>query len=355
MNQDDSSKKDENEISVNELISIFKSGLRYILSKWILLFLFALIGSVLGVLYSISQKPSYTAVCTFVLEDSKSGSLGQFAGLASLAGLNMGGSGGGVFEGDNILELYKSRLMIEKTLLSAVVINNKQGLLIERYIDQNRLRKKWSDDPQLANIHFNGNSDTFNRQQDSIVTALTEQINTNVLTVTKPDKKLNIIRVEVVTKDELFSKYFTENLVQNVNDFYQKTTTKKSMQNVQILQHQVDSIKNRLNADIHGVASAVDAAPNANPLLSTLRENSQKKQVDVQSNAAIYGEMEKNLELSKMTLMDQMPLIQIIDKPILPLAVKRFTKVKGIVIGAIIGLFFGIGFVFFKRKKASLR
>jgi hypothetical protein len=352
MNQDDSRKiNNDGEISFEDLKVKIKSAIRYIKSKWRTILIVSILGALLGLGYSILKKPIYTAVCTFVLEDSKSGGgLEQYAGLASLAGINVGGSsGGGIFQGDNILELYKSRSMIEQSLLSNGNFDGKKQLLIDRYIDSYHLRNKWKDDSQLSHLNFNGKPDNFSRSQDSIITDLVELFDESTLNVNKLDKKLNIIKVEVATKDELFSKFFTEKLVQNVNDFYVQTKTKKELQNVQILQHQADSVKLMLNYSIHGVASAIEADPNANPLMFTLKETSQKRQVDVQANTAIYSEIVKNLELAKISLRQETPLIQVIDKPVLPLHKNKVGKIKGILVGMILGFIFALVFLVTKR------
>jgi uncharacterized protein involved in exopolysaccharide biosynthesis len=327
------------EISIADLINKVKEITKYLKSKWVTIFSFSLLGALLGLGYSILKKPTYTAVCTFVLEDSKSGGgLGQYAGLASLAGINIGGGGGGIFEGDNIIELYKSRTMIERALLSESTFNGKNRLLINAFIDiyrlQNNSNKKINE--------FNGNVDSFSRDQDSIINIAVLVINKKILTVTKPDKKLNIIKVEVETENEYFSKTLLEKLVQKVNEFYVQTKIKKASGNVQILQHQADSIRDILDLSIYGVANSIDASPNANPQLLTLKVASQKKQIDVQANTAIYSEIIKNLELSKVSLMQETPLIQIIDKPILPLKINFLSKLYGIAFGILMFFFLSI-------------
>lgn len=359
MNQGNQERSGNNseELSLVEVLAKLKSTIGYIRNKWVNIFIASLVGGLLGLGYSIFNKPTYTAVCTFVLEDAKSGgALGQYAGIASLAGIDIGGGGGsgGIFQGDNIIELYKSRKMIENALLSSAQFDQKNELLVDRYLDYNNLRKRWKIDDKLKNLNFKGNPDNFNRKQDSIITVLAELFNKKILDVTKPDKKLNIIKVEVVTEDELFSKYFTEKLVQNVNDFYIRTKTKKAYQNVQILQHQADSVKNILNSSINGVASANDAAPNANPQMSTLRVVSQKRQVDVQANTAIYSEVVKNLEIEKIALRQEMPLIQVIDKPVLPLKKTVTGKLKSIIIGAVILGFFVTAWLVVSKVLKSL-
>ncbi|HEY8784745.1 MAG TPA: Wzz/FepE/Etk N-terminal domain-containing protein [Mucilaginibacter sp.] len=358
MSQEEQGKKINNtdEISVRDIVLKVRSGIRYLRSKWLIILVAGLLGGLLGLAYSIFKKPQYTAVCTFVLDEgSKGGGLGQYAGLASLAGIDISsGSGGGIFQGDNILELYKSRLMIEKALLSEAAFNGKNELLIDRYANYNKLRTRWKEKDHIDSITFTGDPDNFDRKQDSIITDIVATFNKKVLSVTKPDKKLSIIDVEVTTGDELFAKEFNNQLVQTVNNFYAQTKTKKTSQNVQILQHQADSVKAVLNSSISGVASAIDAAPNANPSLLSLRVPSQRKQVDVQASTAIYAEIVKNLEISKISLRQEMPLIQVIDKPVLPLGVNKAGKISSIIAGAALFSFLICFFLIIRKLLSSV-
>ncbi|MGI4729358.1 MAG: hypothetical protein ACRYGB_12355, partial [Janthinobacterium lividum] len=137
---------EHNDISLKDIVIRINSGWNYFKSKWKLIFISATIGGSTGLIYSHFKKPIYVATSTFVLEDNKTNGLGQYSGLASLAGIDVGGSNG-IFQGDNLLELYKSRVMIQKTLLTPVNINGKSQLLIDRYINFNHLRDKWKTIP----------------------------------------------------------------------------------------------------------------------------------------------------------------------------------------------------------------
>jgi uncharacterized protein involved in exopolysaccharide biosynthesis len=357
MNNEDNQEKTtvSNEISVKDIFTAISNALTYLKSRWIVLLAVSIIGACAGFAYAGYKKPVYSAICTFVLDDgSKGGSLGQYAGLASLAGLGVGGSGD-LFQGDNIIELYKSRLMIEKTLLSRANFDGKNELLIDRYIAFNKLRAKWRKKDNIDSITFNDAPEKFNRHQDSIITDIVDIFNKSYLTVNKPDKKLSIIEVGFNSKDELFAKEFTNKLVVTVNDFFVATKTKKSYQNVQVLQHQADSVKQILNSSISGVASATDASPNANPMLQSLRVPSQKRQVDVQASSAVYGEIVKNLELAKINLREEKPLIQIIDSPVLPLPLYKLGKIKAIIIGFALGFCFIACWLLFTRFLLSFK
>lgn len=344
---------DSEEISLKALILSIREWWNYLLSRWLIITAFGLVGGVLGFTYAHFKKPVYTATTTFVLEDEKGESgLGNLAGLASIAGVDLGGSGGGIFQGDNILSLYKSRAMIEKTLLTEVNLDGKKQLLIDLYIDFNQLRKAWAKNPGLKAIQFNTQvpspqSQTQNiRLRDSIIGIIVADINANFLNVSKPDKELSIINAEVKAKDEVFAKIFNDEIVKNVNNFYIQTKTKKSLDNISILKQKTDSVRAVMNGAIYSAAVVADATPNLNPTRQIQRlAPVQKAQFSAETNKAILSTLVQNLEMSKMNLMKEAPLIQVIDRPIYPLKKDGFGKVKGILLGGILAGFLTVIFL----------
>lgn len=336
-------KEETEELSLKDLISKISDLFRYILSKWVLVMIFVALGGALGFAYAWFKKPDYTAVTTFVLqENDKASGLGQYAGLASMAGIDLGGGGGGIFQGDNILELYKSRTMIEKTLLTEIEYNGKKELLVDLYISFNGLREKWAKKAELKSIHFNNQnfkSGAFNftRLQDSVLGVIVNDINKNNLSVVKPDKKLNIIQAEVKAKNEIFAKAFNEQIVKNVSDFYIQTKTSKSIENVAILQQKTDSVRAVMNGAIYTAAAVTDATPNLNITRQVQRiAPVQRSQFSMEINKTILGELVKNLELSKISLRKETPLIQVIDHPVFPLSTNKLGKISTSIMGGFI-------------------
>ena len=330
------------EISLKELIEKGREWYQYLLSKWKVIVLAGIIGAALGLTYSFVKKPIYTATLSFALEDEKGGGgLGGALGLASSFGLDLGGSGGGVFTASNLTELFKSRSMVEQTLLSPVIVDGKTISLAEMYIQNKEWRNNWKEKPALAKLEFapNANREQFTRVQDSILGAIYKDLSKSALSVGQRDKKIAIISIDVSSTNELFAKYFCEALAKEVSDFYIDTKSKKSRENMLILERQTDSIRRELNGAITGVAVANDNTFALNPAMNVRRAPSARRQVDVQANTAILTELVKQTELAKVTLRKDTPLIQIIDKPILPLAKERFGKAKGILIGGFVGGF----------------
>jgi hypothetical protein len=336
--------KAKDEVSLAELIEKVKEWYAFMLSKWKTILLAGVIGALLGLTYSFIKKPIYTAGLSFALESNKPGAgLSGALGLASSLGFDLGGSGGG-----------KSRKMVEKTLLMPVSSNGKTISLAEMYIQNEKWRKKWGSKPKLVGVQFfpNANRKNFSRSQDSIFGVIYDDLSKYGLQVGQKDKKVDIISIEVSSTNELFAKYFTEALAQQVGDFYIETKSKKARNNMAILERQTDSIRGELNNAIAGVAIANDNTFGLNPSLNVRRVPSARRQVDVQANSAILTELVKQTELAKVTLRKETPLIQVIDRPILPLKKVKVGKLTGLVLG---GVLFGFLTVLFLTLKNILK
>ncbi|MNL19859.1 hypothetical protein D3C87_1410830 [compost metagenome] len=224
------------------------------------------------------------------------------------------------------------------------------------YIQNNNWRDTWSESKEISKMQFlpNSNRKAFTRAQDSILGKMYKNLSASGLTVEQKDKKNAIINVDVSSTNELFSKYFCEALAKQVGMFYIETKSKKARLNMAILQRQVDSIRGELNGAIIGVAVANDNTFNLNPALNVRRTPSARRQVDVQANTAILTELVKQSELAKVTLRKETPLIQVIDRPILPLPKERFGKAKGLLLGGFLGAFLCIIVIAIRRLFNSI-
>jgi hypothetical protein len=225
-------------------------------------------------------------------------------------------------------------------------------LIIERFIKAENLEKKW------ASVGFNIknlSSNNSSRVQDSLIKDLVKLIKKEYLLVDKPSRKTTILEIGFDHKDEVLAKIFNENLVKIVNEFYQKTKTLKTGSNLNILQRQSDSVKIVLDSSIMILAETDQNIPNPNPLSKVNLVPYQKAMIDLQVNSAIYQELLKQLELAKVTHRNNMPLIQVIDKPSYPLENSRWKLFKTLIYGLIFGFSFSVFSLSLKRTLESLK
>jgi uncharacterized protein involved in exopolysaccharide biosynthesis len=351
VDQNNTEQFDNDEISLKELVLKIKEWYQFLLTKWRLIILAGIIGGLIGFTYAYFQKPTYKAVLTFAMEEEKSGGggLGGALGLASQFGIDLGSSGGGAFSGANLIELMKSRKLVEKTLLSPIEVDGKAQSLVEYYLAFNEIKKDWDEKPLLKNVSFPIDADRtkFTLQQDSILKNLAAGLIKTDLVISQKDKKVSILSIEMNSTNEQFAKVFCETIAKETSEYYVEIKSKKSKMNVDILQHQADSIRAELNSAITGVAAAADNVFNLNSAMNVRRTPSARRQVDVQANTAILTQLVGNLELAKVTLRKETPLLQIIDRPSFPLEKEKVGKLKSLVLGGFLAGFLTVLYLVF--------
>jgi uncharacterized protein involved in exopolysaccharide biosynthesis len=131
-------------IKYAELKAVIQRFLNYFISQYKIILLITIITSIIGLIYGKLQPSTYKATSTFILEDKSGKGGGGLSGLASQFGIDVGGltgGGAGLFDGDNILEIIKSRAIIEKVLLTKMEepASSKGQTIADYYIQINDL------------------------------------------------------------------------------------------------------------------------------------------------------------------------------------------------------------------------
>ncbi len=337
---------DSKTVQSSELTKNLVHWIQYIISKWKVLALFAMIGVGLGIYYFNTHKGSYTAEYSFIVA-GPGVAAGGYSGIASQLGLDVGGGSGSLFDENNIITFFKSRSILEKVLYSN--FRNTNELIIDEYVRLNGLRDKWKKS-EHGDIKFNVDKSKRSIKEDSVVNGICRNIVKGNLIIEKPDRKSDVIYASFIGDNQVFCKVFIDELVSQVSLFYKENKNANDLRNVEILQRQVDSVKSSLNASIKGVAVAIDNTPNANPSQQVVRVESQRKVIDAETNKALLAELTKNLQLTRLAMQRQPMLLQIVDYPVLPLELKRTGLLKTIVLGG--GIFFVIGIVLVVLSKA---
>ncbi|MDQ2862336.1 MAG: Wzz/FepE/Etk N-terminal domain-containing protein, partial [Bacteroidota bacterium] len=337
---------------IERLNSVFKVLLR----NWLLLLIIGFLGGLGGIIYALYHKPEYKSHLTFALDDDSNGSsVGNLLGLASQFGFNIGSSKD-IFSGDNILEIMKSRRMIENVFLSIDTFHNKPYTLIEYYLE---LNEKFKGVPAERQIHFPVGQAriALSYRQDSLLYKVYQSFSDNNILAQRPDRKLSIYEINVTSPDERFTKDFTDRLLSATNEFYVELRTKKAKQTLDVLEQRVAAMKGNLNSSITNKAAIQDI--NVNPAFSEAQVPVQKQQANIQVYGEAYAEMFKNLELARFQYLNEIPLMQIIDAANYPMQKITLGKLKMAILFAILaellGLFIvGLANLFGKKNKNSL-
>jgi len=332
--------------------------LQRIIRRW---WLFAIIGAVAaagGFIYAFFQKPVYESYLSFALDEGGSeGGGGEALNLAAQFGISLGGGGGDIFTGDNILEIMQSRRLVEGVLLSVDTFNNRPMTLIEFYLQQgNKADEKKTAD----SIHFypGENPGQFSYGKKDLLYQTYLDFRYYHIIARRPDKRLNIYELMVSSEDEKFSKIFTDKLIDVTNRFYTELRSKKSRETLVILEKRVPEMKVKLDQTIANKAAARDA--NLNPAFAIADVPLQKAESNTQVYGAAYAEMFKNLELARFQYLRSIPLMQIIDPADYPMKKTKPGKIKTAIVFAVIVsfiavcIFVAINIFRLKRRTLSL-
>jgi len=325
----------QEEVSLKDIVKRLQQIIKFLLSKWLVIVIFGIIGGVFGIIYAYNTKPKYSASINFVLSNTSS-SGGGLMGLANQFGINLGNENINAFSGDNIITLMKSRRMVQKALFGKTKKDNES--LINIFVKHNEINKGWENKERTKNAFpFPEDENNMTMVQDSLARNIYTSIINGVLEVSQPDKSQSIYSVTSTSKNELFSFYLTKYLVDSTSAFYINTKISTARQNLDMLQHEADSLQNILGGAITSASAQTDLTFNLNPAYQVKRSGSLQSQASATALGQAYGQVLQNLELAKITLQKETPLYQIIDEPTLPLEVKKPGKLTSLIIGGFIG------------------
>lgn len=316
------------EATLKDVIISIRDYTRELKKKFILISTVLIISIILGLVYSSIQKDKFEAVLSFIVEgQSDASNLSSLSGMASQFGLDLGGGSSSTsFSQQNVIELLKSRKIIESTLSKSCIVNNKEDILLNHYISTNTMMKG------REIVSFSSKS------KDSITNIIWRQITDSKLDISYQNDEANILNLTYNSTNSEFAKNFTELLVEEMSQMYSHYQTEKTRKSLKNLELRSDSIFRELKNSERNLARVKDR--NLRVINASGRLDEIQYMREVQVLNAIYLELIKNSELVKINLLNETPIIQLIDVPVLPLEYSnRSSKLFWVFSFSFLGLF----------------
>ncbi len=362
--------EEEDIVSLEDLIKYAKIYWQYIWRfKWIVVAV-GIVGGIIGVAYAALKTVRYTAHYSFSVNSGSSSGSSGIGSLASLMGISVGGSGE-LFSGDNVLEIIRSRELVDRTLLSATEYQGDSITFMEYALIVDSVRAKCEEEAaqkvenengeetkiSVCDVHYPYGQlrETLTREQDSILMQKATELLKTCVVASRRDKKLAFMDYDFTYTDEAFAKAFAKAHLEACTKFYVDMRTQSLIDNIDRFQTRADSTRKELDRALVRRAVYLDENRNASGLY--ISSQSQKIETDIQVLSATYAEIVKNVEVLKLDLVKEKPLITIVDKPRLPLTNDKKSKLKMLISGGFIGGFLAclgiIGYAFIKEKMDS--
>ncbi len=334
--------KNNDEASLKDVIVTISDYKNELKKRLLIILAVAIIFSLIGFAFSKSQEDKYKAVLSFIVEEQSEGAnLSDLSGMANMIGIDMGGSASSSFNQQNIIELLKSRKIIERTLNNKCEIEGKSDLLLNHYIRINNLITD-SSTINLSSNYYN----------DSITSIVWLRIIDRDMEILFQNDDANIINLSFESLNAELAKNFTEIVIDEMSEMYIDYQTEKSRNTLNDLENRSAAIKSELRLAEDKLTKKQDENNKPKSRYNfdrsgILEEGRLLREVEILQ--AVYLELRKNIELTHMSLLNETPLIQIVDKPVLPLENINRSTLFWIVIFSFLGVF-TVCFIIILRK-----
>jgi uncharacterized protein involved in exopolysaccharide biosynthesis len=345
---DQSNQPYDDEITLKELILKIQEYWRELWKNWLLIGLICLPFLAFKLYQAWSTPAIYPAVLTFMVDEDEGNRLGAMASILGQIGLS--GLSRGKYNLDRILEVSKSRRVLQLMLFSRCEIDGQEDLIANHLIRGFDLHDKWEKDTTgLKDFVFtHGDYDRFNRLENRVLKTLqgllngTEEKEGAYKTSYNENTGIMTLRMDAPSPD--LSIAVVDTIFAKLTVYYIESSTEKANSTYEIVKSKKDSLAQALSAAEYRLAQFVDQSQN----IYSAREGSLQQSrltTEVQRLQVLYGEVLKNLEYADFTLKSSTPFITLLDNPIPPIRAVRESKIRAGLIGLILGIMVGVTFV----------
>ena len=323
-----------------------------VLKNWWIILLITAIGTGIGYYIDAekNKRLQYLAKIVFSISGASGGQ--DMGGFGSLLGMSGGGQGGdaGLFRGENLFYVIKTRPVLERALLSTVTLSNgKKEKFVNYYLDSTYLRQdEWASFlPEWMNVRITHNRrDSMTKVERQVFDGVLYRVKDREIKILQPDIKTAFYDLTVSMENEQVSKTFAELLLTTIERVYQETQTRKSREMMGIMQRRVDSLGRVLNRTESNLARTV--VINTDAVAPTAKVEEGRLTRSNTFVSSLYLEASRSLENLRMSIVKEAPLFTIIEPAVLPLETRLFTR-ENTKFGAMLGLIVAIIFVLAKQ------
>lgn len=314
----------DDEVSI-DLMGIF----RKILKRWKFIFLVTFLFCVLGVVYAMTMKRTYSVTMTLApeLQNRSNSSLSTLASMLGAGGMTLNSSPDAL----NItlfpeissstpflcslLEVPVTPFVPRKLELEGVMPDTTTVFLhvLERdkALSPRKEAKRQKADAEYLYDDSLINSEALTPRQEKAVRALKRAINTSV------DNKTGVTTINVVMDDPMIVKQVADTVCQRLQDFVIEYRTKKATADYEYYVELADEAYKKLVKAQSAYAARVDY--DRSVILQSVSSARQRLQDEANLANQIYSQMAQQRELAKAKIQEVKPVYAVVQPATVPL------------------------------------
>ena len=313
--------------SLSNIIITTNEYIKNLKKNFLLIFIVLFFSAGIGLVYSYFLEDKFEAKYSFMFEEEQSNkSISPYLGIVSDMGIDIGGANSSFSSPSNLIQLLKSQMILLPTLERDTIIDGVNDNLLNHYI---RIEG-------LPNIPAEINVQN-KYKKDSIFKLIHEEITEYKLDIYFQNPDSEVLEISFKFKDKRFAEYFTNFLVDEVQEKYTLVRTKKTRDQLESLKKVRDSIAKRLDLVQKEYMSYVDQ--NTKVVRFSARVNELRSKMEVEDLGQALLGYNNQIRIIDYKLQDKKPLLFPIDKPLAPLENIRGSHAFWIFIFVSLGLF----------------
>lgn len=337
----------EEQLSTRDLLLKIIHRVRSMMGYWRFIVLCTLAGGMIALAIDLVNKKEdqFGAKMVFNLEIGGGGAgMNQLAGLSSAFGFGAAApQSGDLFSGSNFMELITSRVVFEKALLKEIEIGGKKELFINYYKDSSDIsRTIWGgglfDEPNQEHIDFRftpKKPDQLLPKENTVLSDIYEKLKleTSVNAITGT----TLTELVVISNNEMLSKRWAEVLMDTFEEFYKEVKTKKTREILAFQEDRLVRLQGQMNSTDRRLAMILSQSQNVVDPSGTMVQEQTRRSNSFYSQQ--YLTQLATVDNLRNTLINQTPILTIVEPIRLPLLSSRSLIGTTMPIGGLIGLF----------------
>lgn len=301
------------EINIGDLFTKLGEYRRYLLRKWWVILIFAVLLAATLRIYIIWHPEDYVTHCDFAVKGTEGTTTSSLASLASSFGIGI--TTGTEFTNELFLGILQSRRLVKQALLQRHTIAIGDAPPREDYMANFYLQMypRWAKRKKISDARIeHGDLDSVSRYEDSVLTVIYDEITDNDLSTDFNDD-LGMNQMEFYSTNRDFSFYMGDYLAYAGSDYYIDMQIRNEKSTVDLMQEKCDSLRSALTSKEDQLARLQDNSNYQIKYSGLLDQGRLIREIGIVTTE--YTTTYSSLELAKFDMQNHTPLVDIIDPP----------------------------------------
>lgn len=334
--------RDNEEISINfgELLLCFKRD------KWLAI-LFSLVFTLLGTTYAFFAREEFVSEGKILPEvQNKMSGLGQYAGLAALAGVDLAGatvSGMDAVRPDLYPDVLKSTPFFLRLFQEKIRDKSNKELSFQAFYNKEVLDGEFKEKDIKVKYPKSDNYLSFNRQTEKNIKDLKKRI------ICSYDKKVGVISISVKMPDPVVAANVARFSMNYLTDYIINYRTEKQKRDLDFLGERLSAAKGKYYDNQSKKASYTDQMPLNALRLQSADLQRERIESEYKISSSFYNTLLQKYEEAKLKLQQETPVIKILEPPVVPNLKTEPKRSIIILISGVFGLFASVFYILISK------